>query len=37
LVDIQNTKEFETIIINKPTGSFSRRKIGMSMVRPLEV
>jgi len=27
MVDIQNTREFETIIINKPTGVFARKKL----------
>jgi len=27
MVDIQNTRGFETIIINKPTGVFARRKL----------
>jgi len=35
MVDIQNTKEFETIVIDKPTVVFERRKIEMSVVHPL--
>ena len=37
MVNIQNIREFETIIINKSTGVFARRKIEMSVVHPLWV